>query len=552
MLNKIIYRINVIKQLKTYAFGIKRYFLILNIADVIIMSVQFLKPILYGIFIDMVIIQRERGKLLVVIVGSLGVYLIETAMEYFRIASKIHLSNSITKAVKGNILSYFLDVPLERHEKIDIGDLKMRLEDDTKHIDKFVESQTINYILAYITAGVCVVLLFGIDWRLAVFSSIVVPLTFALDHLVSNYENKIVKEQYKNQKKWMTWLHEDLLGWREVKALDISKHESREFYNFAHQDMIYNAKWINCWTARRLAIPKLKDEFFMQFCLYFLGGILIILQKLDIGQLLVFAMYYSMFSDAVKNISGADAELEAQKVYTDRLLESLQMIQVKSREKINLSFSSTIEFLDVSYRYPDAEKNVLENINFQIRKGERVAIIGKSGSGKSTLIKLMAGILMPTEGKILLSGIDLKKIELSSLYKSIGFVMQDSLLFNDTIEENLRYGKEKASMEEIYNACHKAGIYDDIKKMPEGLKTVIGERGEKLSGGQRQRLILARLFLQDKEILVIDEGTSGLDQKTENIVFDSLRSIQKDKTVIVVTHKEESLFWFDKIIKINE
>lgn len=198
------------------------------------------------------------------------------------------------------------------------------------------------------------------------------------------------------------------------------------------------------------------------------------------------------------------------------------------------------------------KKNVLEHINFQIRKGERVAIIGKSGSGKSTLIKLMAGILIPTEGKILLSGIDLKKIELSSLYKSIGFVMQDSLLFNDTIEENLRYGKEEASMEEIYNACHKAGIYDDIKKMPEGLKTVIGERGEKLSGGQRQRLILARLFLQDKEILVIDEGTSGLDQKTENIVFDSLRAIQKDKTVIVVTHKEESLVWFDKIIKINE
>lgn len=187
------------------------------------------------------------------------------------------------------------------------------------------------------------------------------------------------------------------------------------------------------------------------------------------------------------------------------------------------------------------KKNVLEHINFQIRKGERVAIIGKSGSGKSTLIKLMAGILIPTEGKILLSGIDLKKIELSSLYKSIGFVMQDSLLFNDTIEENLRYGKEEASMEEIYNACHKAGIYDDIKKMPEGLKTVIGERGEKLSGGQRQRLILARLFLQDKEILVIDEGTSGLDKKTENIVFDSLRAIQKDKTVIVVTHKEESL-----------
>ena len=136
--------------------------------------------------------------------------------------------------------------------------------------------------------------------------------------------------------------------------------------------------------------------------------------------------------------------------------------------------------------------------------------------------------------ELISSGFKAIKIPAHRLFLKEGRVMLNS-------DEMMRYGKEEASMEEIYNACHKAGIYDDIKKMPEGLKTVIGERGEKLSGGQRQRLILARLFLQDKEILVIDEGTSGLDQKTENIVFDSLRAIQKDKTVIVVTHKEESL-----------
>lgn len=157
----------------------------------------------------------------------------------------------------------------------------------------------------------------------------------------------------------------------------------------------------------------------------------------------------------------------------------------------------------------------------------------------------------PTVGQVLYSGQSLSDLELSDVHKRIGFVMQESTLFHDTIEENLLYGKMDASEEEMKEACIKAGIYNDIKLMPAGLKTIIGENGSGLSGGQQQRIILARLFLQKKEIFILDEATSGLDYKTEEIVYDAIMAIPKDKTIIVVTHNENILHYFDKIITIR-
>ena len=179
-------------------------------------------------------------------------------------------------------------------------------------------------------------------------------------------------------------------------------------------------------------------------------------------------------------------------------------------------------------------------------------ISGKSGSGKSTLMKLMAGLLSPTKGRILFSGIDMREINLCELHKRIGFIMQENILFNDTIKENLLYGKENATEEDLYDVCKKAGIYDDIMKMPNGLDTVIGERGNRLSGGQRQRIVLARTFLQDKDIFIFDEATSGLDQKTENVIYDTIQKIPKDKTIIIVTHRQIPMHNEYKYIQIDK
>lgn len=553
MKSRMKYRLNVMKRLYPYAWGVKRYFLFLLLGCIIATGLQFVPPVLYGAFIDNVIIQGDIRILPYVIVGYLGLYFIQVIVKYIILLSKFKLSNRTVYKVRHQIFQNFLRMPFEQYGHLNVGEMKMRIDDDTKQVEVFAQTQTIDYILAYISMVLCVFFLFFIDWHLALFSSIVIPVTFALDSIISKREKTLVGEQRENQKRWTTWLHEYMQGWREIRALGIEKHEFARFLRFAHIDMIYNAKWINYWTTRILVIPMIKDEFFMKIWLYFLGGLLIIYNRLEISELLVFTMYYTLFAEAVKTVSSTDAELQSNMIYTDRLLESLDSKEREefSRNKIPDS-SNTIEFQEVSYRYPDTEREVLKELSLSIYKGDKIVISGKSGSGKSTLMKLMAGLLSPTKGRILFSGIDMREINLCELHKRIGFIMQENMLFNDTIKENLLYGKENATEEDLYNVCKKAGIYDDIMEMPNGLDTVIGERGNRLSGGQRQRIVLARTFLQDKDIFIFDEATSGLDQKTENVIYDTIQKIPKDKTIIIVTHRQMPMHNEYKYIQIDK
>lgn len=315
--------------------------------------------------------------------------------------------------------------------------------------------------------------------------------------------------------------------------------------------MLAFAKWINFWTARYLIIPKIKNEFFMQFGLYFIGGLLIIFRKLNISDLLVFSVYYSMLSNAVKTVSAADADLQSKMPYTDRLMESLTSLVEKEKKGIIPDDSNVIVLEDVSFVYPNTEKSVIEDLSLTIEKGERVAITGKSGSGKTTLLKLITGMLVPTRGRISFSGIDLQEIDMEAMCKRIGFVMQENVLLHTTIKENLLYGKRGATEEELLEACMKACIYDFIVGLPEGLNTIIGEKGIKLSGGQRQRIVLARMFLQDIDVFIFDEATSALDQYSESIVHDAINNIARDKTIIVVAHRESSIKLCDRIVKIG-
>ena len=161
------------------------------------------------------------------------------------------------------------------------------------------------------------------------------------------------------------------------------------------------------------------------------------------------------------------------------------------------------------------------------------------------------GMLEPTGGQVLFSGIDLRKIDMAAMHSRIGFIMQENILFNTTIRENLLYGKKDATESELWEACRKACIYDFIAGLPEGLDTVIGEKGIKLSGGQRQRIVLARMFLQEIDIVIFDEATSALDQYSESIVHDAINSISRDKTIIVVAHRESSIRLCDRVVRIE-
>jgi len=334
-------------------------------------------------------------------------------------------------------------------------------------------------------------------------------------------------------------------GWRLIKALNLQANEARTFAFFINQFAVFNAQWINYWTARVLVIPKIKDEFLMQFSLYFLGGLLIIGGSFEIGALLVFMQYYGILSGAIKTVSDTDAALLSNMPQSDRVIEELTRKQQYAGNKMP-SESNCITFKNVSFAYPHQE-NIIENISFEIADGERVAITGKSGAGKTTILKLMTKMLRPTSGRVLFGGMEIGELAEAELYRRVGFVMQENTLFNTTLRENLSYGKNNATDAEIEIACKKACV-DFIHNLPDGLDAIIGERGIKLSGGQKQRVVLARLFLRDTDVFIFDEATSALDRHSEGIIHDAIKSIGDDKTVIIVSHRQSAMEICDRCV----
>ena len=549
MLKKVKYRLKVLRKLLPFTKGVKRFFFLSFLLSIISMIFGFVNPIFYKIFIDDVILGGNFNKMLVVASGYLGIFFASVIIGYIKNYANYTLVNTTLYRTKFKIWQGFFKLPFSDYETTSIGDMKMRLDDDTGQIGSYAGHQTINYLISYITLIGSLVLLFIIDWRLALFSIISIPLTFGPDHILSKKESVLNNTNRENDQKMSSWLHASIQGWREIKALNLNHAQENKFMYYLNNYASYYWKWVNYWTARVLVIPKIKDQFFMQFGLYFIGGLLIINGNLKISNLLVFSMYFGMLFNAVKSVSSTDADLQSNMPFTDRLLAELdrkENIEIKNGVVPNDTNTILLDY--VCFTYPNTENEVLHNFNLKINKGERVAITGKSGCGKTTALKLITGMVAPTSGNVCFANVNLNEIDLPAMHKRIGFVMQENMLFNTTIRENLLYGKNDATDDELYEACKKAYIYDFIIDLPNGLDTIIGEKGIKLSGGQRQRIVLARLFLRDVDIFIFDEATNALDQYSENIVHDAIRNIAKDKTIIVVAHRESSIRLCDRKI----
>jgi len=548
MLNKIKYRLVFLKKIKPFTIGVKRFFLLNALLNLIGLILNFIKPVFYRMFIDDVILQAKINVFIYVLVGYLSICAIEILFGYAKQYGNNRLINRTTFRVKYRLWKNLFKQDFSEYEIQNIGDVKMKIEDDTNCISSFASQQTIEYVIAYLTTIFSAILLFYIEWRLALFSILVIPFSIFLDNAASEKEKEYNDYMRINGQNMTTWFHTSIQGWREIKALNLGRHEKCSFVRFINLHGKYYAKWVHYWTLRVQLLPRIRDDLFMQFGLYFIGGLLIINGRLRIGDLLVFSIYYAMLSGAVKNVSSADAELQSSMPYTDRLLKELEKENTTTKNGIIPDASNEIIFDNVSFAYDGYDKKIIHDFSLKINKGERIAITGKSGTGKTTMLKLLTGMITPTDGCISFSGVNLKDINLQAMHKRLGYVMQENLLLNTTIRENLLYGKKNASEIEMIEACKKAYINDFIQSLPSGLDTIIGEHGIKLSGGQRQRIVLARLFLRNVDVFIFDEATSALDQYSENIVHDAIKNIALDKTIIVVAHRDSSISLCDRKI----
>lgn len=552
MLKKVAYRFNMLKVLGHFSAGAKRYFALAAILTAASVGLSFIVPVFYRLFVDKVIVGRNIALLLTVVLGYLGCFIADATIGYVRKYSDYRLQNRTLFRVRRALIEAYFRLPFPQLEKRNVGDLKMRIDDDAGKLTDFLGVQTIDYAKACVTVVVATISLVAIEWRLALFSIFAIPLTFYINHRIGMREKKLQDVNRINDEKRNSWLQASIQGWKEIKALNLQKHEMTHFIGFVHTHALFNSRWINYWVVRVLVIPKIKDEFLMKFALYFFGGLLIVGGKMTIGALLVFATYYNLLSDAVQSASTADADMLGNMPFYDRVVEELQTkIERAHGLQILALAPRDLEIHDLHFSYPDSSRPVFDSFSAVIRQGERVAIIGSSGAGKTTLMKLVAGMLKADAGTITWCGMPIGELDPRALYSRIGFVMQENLLFNLSIRDNLRFVNPRANQEILDAACRKACILDFIQSLPAGYDTIIGERGVKLSGGQKQRIVLARLFLREVDLLIFDEATSALDQHSESVIHDSIQAIGRSTTILVVAHRESSMRLCDRRITLS-
>ncbi len=283
------------------------------------------------------------------------------------------------------------------------------------------------------------------------------------------------------------------------------------------------------------------------------GATLVQSGEITIGDLLSFVLYTTFIGGSIAGLGDIYAQIQRSIGASERMLEIIEQNDEKEDPVHPLKLKGDISFNEVSFSYPSrADYQVLHKLNLRIQSGEKVALIGQSGSGKSTIINLLMRFYPLSQGKIVVDGLDNTSYNLTAYRNNIGVVPQEVILFGGTIQENIAYGKPGASEAEVIAAARKANAYEFIERFPDGLQTMVGERGVKLSGGQRQRIAIARAILRDPAILILDEATSSLDAESEVLVQEALEKLMEGRTTLIIAHRLSTIRKVDRIFVIKE
>ena len=477
---------------------------------------------------------------------------LKTGAYFFSSATIIPIRTGVVRDIRNKLYQKITSLPLGFFSEERKGDIIARMSGDVQEIENSIMSsldmlfKNPILIIAYFTT------LLIISWQLTLFTIVVLPVMGWLMGLVGK---KLKQNSLKAQALWsdtMSQVEETISGLRIIKAFCAENKMNVRFdkVNSAYRNDIGRVN-----TRQQLAHPM--SEFLgtvlIVIVLWF-GGILVLNNSTLSGPTFIYylVMLYSIinplkdFSRASYNIPKGLASMER----VDKILMAENNIKEPEQPKTLSEFKNKIEFRHVSFKYD--EKWVLKDINLTIEKGKTIAIVGQSGSGKSTLVDLIPRYYDVQEGEVFIDGVNVKDMHSQNLRSFIGNVNQEAILFNDTFFNNISFGVENATMEQVIEAAKIANAHDFIMASEDGYDTNIGDRGGRLSGGQRQRISIARAILKNPPILILDEATSALDTESERLVQDALERLMKTRTTVAIAHRLSTIKNADEICVLHE
>ena len=486
--------------------------------------------------------------LAIVIALVLSLFLLKNLFSYLASFFITYLRNGVLKDLRNNLYKKIVNQPIAFFSDQRKGDIMSRMIGDVNEVQNSMLSALESFIREPLTIIFSILVMLGISVKLTLFTFIFIPIAAAVISKIgkSLKKNSIAVQQ--EQGRFLSLIEETIGGLRVIKAFNAESIFSKRF---ADSSQTFNRLSNKVMNRQNLGSPM--SEFLgilMIAVLLWFGGSLVLVDKtLEGTQFIAFmGLAYNILTPA-KAISRASYDMRRGNAAAERILEILDYDNpIKERENpvVIKDFTTAITLNNVTFAY--AEQPVLTNFSLEVPKGKTVALVGQSGSGKSTIANLITRFYDVNQGAILIDGVDVKDMQTASLRKLIGVVSQDSILFNDTIKNNLLIGKPDATDEELITAAKIANAYEFINDLPEGFDTNIGDAGSKLSGGQKQRLSIARAVLKNPPIMVLDEATSALDTESERLVQSALENMMKHRTSIVIAHRLSTIQNADLIV----
>lgn len=508
-------------------------------------------PLITQVIIDKVLIQNSPATLNVLGTLLVATAIFEAVLTTLRTNLFVQTTNRIDMALGSEVIDHLLRLPLRYFEKRPVGELSTRIN-ELENIRQFLTGTALTVVLDAIFSVIYIVVMLYYSWLLTLVALATVPLFAMLGLIVAPVIRQQTRIRAERNAQTQSYLVEVVSGIQTVKAQNIelrSRWQWQDRYARYVADSFKNA--LTSTTAG--SISKFLNQL-SGLLLLWVGAFLVLQGTLTLGQLIAFRIIAGYTTSPLLRLVQLWQNFQETALSLERLADILDTPQEEDvRQDIPLpEIQGAVKYDHITFRFTNSPTPQLDNINLDIPPGKFVGVVGQSGAGKSTLTKLLPRLYDPEAGRILIDGYDIHKVELYSLRRQIGMVLQDTLLFDTTVQENIALNNPEATSDEIINAAKVAYAHDFIMSLPMGYNTRVGERGSALSGGQRQRIAIARTVLQNPRLLIMDEATSALDYNSERQVCQNLQQALRGRTVFFITHRLGTIRHADIILMMEQ
>jgi ABC-type multidrug transport system, ATPase and permease components len=504
-------------------------------------------PVLFGVMVNQIVYYRNLSLFIVIgiVFFALSVF---TSVLYFLLYEMYGIFwNELIYRMRCRMFSVVLKMDAKAMLDSNYGDIAQLIQWKVMECVHFIVRNIVHNINNYFRIVACLMISFLIDPWIVLIMVFMVPVSVFVSW---KFGKKIRRERDRNQAvygRYLSWLYEVFHALKDIRLLGAENRVRKIFYK--HQETMIE-------TDINASVETLKAEniianvnTWIQMVLYAVLAVIAVYQGVSIGSVIVILTYFDSLTDALENVSSRYMDAQERISVIERIKDFMERPVVEESHRNAELFvkDGEIEFQDISFAYPGKE-SVLHRFSLKIKKGEKIALAGESGCGKTTLSYLLLGFYHVDSGRILIDHMDTAACTLESIRSNIGVVQQDVLIFDGTIRYNIMLGNEKATEEEFIKACKAAGVYDFVMEMENKFDTLLGREGRQLSGGQKQRIAIARIYLKDPSIIVFDEATASLDTETEEQIHGAWKEVLKDRTSIIIAHRQSSVMLCDRVV----